>query len=114
MSNTILQALLKSREGSVTVGDLTFLFRRPTDYEALKLNRGEYTQFDICRDFVNGWKGMTEHLILRNKCFDPVEFEPVLYSEWLADNPKYWASVSNAVLDAYKVHIESIKDSVKN
>lgn len=114
MSELILKQLRKNRESSIEVEGITYYYRRPTDIEALAFSKGQYTQFDVCKDFVTGWKDVTEDTIIGNGCFDPVEFGKELWSEWLADNPKVWTPLANAILDSYKLHLTKLKDQEKN
>lgn len=113
MHDTI-QRIRKARQGRVTVGKYTFLFKRPTDVDAGRLYRTNATIFDIAREFVIGWENVLDSDIALNGADEPVKFDGELWQEWLSDNPDFWVPIRDAVMDAYEKHVTKRADAEKN
>ena len=104
MSEDLRRQLKRNRETAVTVGKFTFTARRPTDVEAINLNKRESALSEIAADFVVDWKGVVEDDIVGGGGTVAVPFDAELWKDWCADRPDFWGPIANAVLDSYTQH----------
>jgi hypothetical protein len=114
MSRELIAKLKKAREVRVTIGKFTFTARRPTDVEAIALHRDDAAFSTIALDFVIGWEGVTEDDMFGGGSTVALEFTPEFWRTWAADRPDFWGPISNACLDAYRVHAEAMTSVEKN
>lgn len=113
-SSLILRQLRKSRENKIEIGKHRFLYRRPTDVEMLKLGREKASDHDIAREFVEGWENVTPADIVPSGGSDSLEFDRILWREWLADRPDFWNPIAEAVVADYRTHVEKREQAAKN
>lgn len=113
--NTLIDKIRKARESTVSVGDLNFLIRRPTDMEVVELQRAdsELKQSDLLKRFVVGWDGVKELDIIPGGTGAEVQFDSDLFVEWIVDKPKCWTPICDAITQCYTAHIEKMADSEK-
>lgn len=115
MSQNILAQLRKAREVKVKIGALTFICKRPTDEEALRLNRDGADYCQISKEFVQGWEGVTEdHVLGGGGGTDPVAFDSVVWREWCVDRPDFWKPIGEAILESYTLHYTKLQEAEKN
>lgn len=113
MSAALIARIKKNRELTVTVDKFKFICRRPTDIEAVDLHRTGGSSPDIAAKFVIGWEGVADKDVVSGGGSDPVVFDAELWREWCADRPDFWAPISTAVLDAYRLHADEIEAAAK-
>src|ERR1043166_7364319 len=106
MSNELLAKIRAQRQLKVTVGKFTFLARRPTDVEIVKLTRDGAEWYEIAAGYVNGWEGVTENDLIGGGGSDAVRFDERVWREWCADRPELWQPIATAVMKAYDAHAE--------
>lgn len=115
MTQALLTQIRRAREIKVTVDQLTFICRRPTDEEALRLNREGSDYCQLSKEFVSGWEGVKESDIVGGAgSSDPVPFAKDLWSEWVVDRPDFWKPIGEAVLNAYTLHAGRLQEAEKN
>jgi len=100
-TNLLLARLKKSRQSTLKIGEYTFTVRRPTAFEAANLFADNPTQFDIARDFVDGWDGVKDADLVPSGGNDAAEFERVLWGEWLADRVEFWEPIFDHVVKSF-------------
>lgn len=111
MNDVLLRSIRKAREGKVVVGKFTFLYRRPTDVEALELHKSGGAYVEMCQRFVFGWEDVTEDDIIGGAVMDPQLFDAEVWKEWCADRPDFWAPIATAILKAYEEHAAKLESS---
>jgi hypothetical protein len=119
MSQALVNQIRKQREFKKAVTDAktgrvyTFICRRPTDQDAAEIQRGE-TRPNLCQRFVVGWEDVTENDVVGGGGSDVLEFDPLLWREWVADRRDFWEPIAEAILDAYSGHAKEMDDAAKN
>lgn len=114
MSANLIERIKKARQTTVQVGEITLICRRPTDLEMLEMRTTKVTQGDILKRFVDGWQNVKEMDLVPGGTGDMVPFSKELFAEWVADHPESWTTISDAVVQGYKRHEESLEAAVKN
>ncbi len=107
----LLAKLRRSRESSVTVEGRQFTITRPTAADAATMKG--LNDVEVCQRFVVGWD-LTELDIIPGGDASPVAFDKELFALWIVDQPKYWAGVAGAILDAFLTYREAGKEAEKN
>ncbi len=102
----------RALEGRVTVGDFTFLFRRPTWEEGRRIP-GEASAERLLSHVI-GWQGVREIDIVPGGDPTPAEFDAAACLLWLCDRPDLSGPVAQAIMDAYLQHIDTLTNAVKN
>lgn len=108
---SLIDKLRKARQHTVTAGGYTFTVRRPTDFEALRLQGA--TPEDIMV-YVVGWSGVREIDLIPGGTAVDVPFDPVLFREWIADRPDLWGAITTAVTETYARHVQELEGVEKN
>lgn len=113
MSNPLIQQVRKQRELKIPLTDkLTITARRPTDLQWAEISTsGRY--FDLGK-LVVGWDGFTENDIIGGGGSDPVAFDSELWLEFFEDHSEYWEKVAKSLMDAYKLHADTVRKTEKN
>jgi hypothetical protein len=114
MSNELLAKIKAQRQFKIKVGKFTFMARRPTDVEIVKITRDGAEWFEIATSFVNGWEAVTENDVVGGGGSDAVRFDERVWREWCADRPDFWQPIGTAVLKAYETHSERTAELEKN
>jgi len=105
-TSILLTRLRKSRQSTVKIGEYTFTVRRPTAFEAANLFQNNPTQFEIARDFVDNWDGVKDKDLVPSGGSDAVEFDRVLWGEWLADMVEFWEPIFDHVVESFTAYKE--------
>ncbi len=116
MSESLIDKIRRSREGTIEVNGITFNFRRPTDIEVAKLYNdtdGNYSKFDVVGTFVFGWT-LKESDIIDGGNDSLVPFSREIFDEWISDARDYWAPLFEAIMGAYVDFSTKRDDHVKN
>jgi hypothetical protein len=66
----------------------------------------------VCR-FVVGWE-LSEQDLIPGGSPTKVPFDPVLFAEWIEDQPDVWNELIKAVSDAYEAHCDKREKDSKN
>jgi len=111
--NLLLAQMRRDREKRVTVGEWTFVVRRPTDLEITEF-KGKLDQRKILERFVLDWSGLLERDLIRNGTDREIEFDRAIFLEFIEDKPDLWNVITKAVTEAYQAHKEATEESVKN
>ena len=98
---TLLEKLRRSREFKVPVNGHNFTARRPTALEALSLSESSIA--DLAVKFVIGWD-LRELDVIAGGGPEPAPFDAETWAAWVADKPKLWTPIGQAVLDAFTSH----------
>lgn len=111
--STLAEKIRKSRESRLEVDGASLVIRRPTDEEAITLQKA--TIVDVARRFVIGWGGVSS-LWLGLPGGDAVEvpFDADTWGEFIADHPEHWQPIASAVLSAYTQHRGAVEEAEKN
>lgn len=112
MSANLIEKLKKARETQVTADGHTFTVRRPTDMEVVDMRNQTFKQGDILERFVIDWQGINEIDIIPGGTTVEVPFSTGLFMEWIADRPKLWPPLIEAILTAYDTHQKSLGDAL--
>ena len=113
MSN-LIERIRKARQTRVEVNGKIFLCRRPTDWEVYEIRTGvKNLQMDILEKFVVGWEGFTELDLVPGGDSTVAEFSKELFSEWVQDNPDFWAPLTAAITAEYSAHKLRKEDAAK-
>lgn len=113
-TSILIARLIKSRQSKLKIGEYSFIVRRPTAYEAAQLFSDDPTQFDIARDFVDGWDGVMDKHLVPSGGSDAAEFDRQLWGIWLSDRPELWEPIFNHVIESYKSYKEVKDDAGKD
>ena len=113
MSQILIDKIRKSRQRIVEIGALKFTVRRPTDMEISDMQRSKVQQSEILRRYVVGWAGITELDIIPGGTGVAVDFDTDLFMEWVADRPKLWAPLTEAITSLYVEHAKLLEDAEK-
>lgn len=84
------EKIRKQREFKHDVQGVTFICRRPSRVQWVRLAANEATIVDIAREFVVGWEGVSEATFIRSGRSDEIDFDKDVWSEWLDDTPDLW------------------------
>jgi hypothetical protein len=109
--SSLADKIMASRRFNVEAAGFTFTVLRPTHEDAGSF-RNE-TMLNIIRRFVIDWN-LKEIDLFAGGSPVPVKFESDAFSLWLADNPKVWEPLSEAIFNSYNQQFEKIADEVKN
>lgn len=101
MTHPLIDKLRSARQTQVSVSGFEFTIRRPTDWEMV-LAQSQKNE-DVLKRFVIDWN-LTELDIISGGMASPVEFDPALFFEWVADRPDIWEPLFSAIIDSYKAH----------
>lgn len=112
MSANLIEKLKKSRETQVTVDGFTFTVRRPTDMEFVDMRNMTLKQGDFLERFVIDWQRVGEIDIIPGGTTVAVPFSTDLFMEWIADRPKLWAPLIEAIISSYNTHQKSQGDAL--
>ncbi len=110
---SLLDQRIKARISTVEADGRVFSIRRPTDEEALKIARDGVDMLDVVRSFTVGWD-LSELDIVSSGTSEKVPFDAALFSDWIADQPHLWVPIGEAILNAFKAHVEKREAAVKN
>ncbi len=110
----IARRLRKAREFTVKIGKFTFTVRRPTDVEALVIDREGATFDQIAAKFVVGWDGVVEDDVVGGGGQTPLQFDRDDWEDWVVDRTDFWAPIASALLDRYLQHRSKAEAVVKN
>lgn len=106
--------LLKARESVCEVGGFKLIIRRPTQME-YTLRRARHNGEEVAialeaaRDDVVGWVDMKESDIDPQGANEPIEFDPVVYKLWIADQSDLWLPIHEHVMNALNGSAERLK-----
>lgn len=117
MSQTLINAIRKSRQSRVTAGKYTFTVRRPTVQEYLGYRTPDNKIFIPVEDlskFVTDWSGVTGTDIASSADGSPVPFDADLFMAWVVDYPDIWTALINGVVQAFNSYIAARDDNAKN
>lgn len=106
MSN-LLDKLKKSRQSNVNAGGHTFTIRRLNDFDIGEIMQdgGKVNPRTLLRTCVVDWPGMTElKLGIPGGTDIPVPFDPLLFSEWVAEQKDVWQPLSKLIWKQYNEH----------
>ena len=111
---SLIDKIRASREVSGVEADgRKFTIRRPTDEEANSFSNGDVSMLSVVKRFTTGWD-LAEIDIIPGGGPVSVPFDVDLFCEWVADQPKIWVPLGNAILSAYKAHIDAREVAEKN
>jgi hypothetical protein len=91
----------------------TFIFRRPTDWEAHEMQGVDVRQMDVLEKFVEGWENVAELDLVPGGDATSAEFDRALFADWVQDNPKYWLPLCSAIVAEYESHAAKLVESAK-
>lgn len=112
MSAILIEKLRKARQSVVELEGFKFTIRRPTDAEAASLPT--LTLSDVATRFVVGWEGVKEIDLIPGGNPVEVPFNSMVWGEWCADRPDFWAPITDAVLASYRQHRGAVEEEAKN
>lgn len=110
--SALSQRIRSARELRVEAGGRTFIVRRPTDLDMLKL-AGTNDPAQMLR-FVVGWEGVTDADLIPGSAGLEVPFDADACAEWLADRPDLLGPIIDRLVDAYEQHRQALEDAGKN
>ena len=110
---SLIDKIRKAREVGVDVNGRQFVIRRPTDEEALRIGRDDTDMLGVVKRFTVGWD-LTELDLIPGGSPASLPFDPLLFGEWVADQPAVWEPLAQAIMDAYKAHADKREGAVKN
>jgi hypothetical protein len=111
MSKALLEKLRRSREFGVAINGNTFTVRRPTDADVVGMPQGNI--IDYVHRFVVGWD-LTELQVVAGGGPEPVPFDPILWAEWVDDQPDVWREIGAQIMEAYQKHRDEQEAAAKN
>jgi hypothetical protein len=114
VSQSLVARLRKNRELKVEVGKFKFIAMRLTDVEALDVHRRNADLSELAQRFVIGWENVVEDDIVGGGVMTAVPFDAETWAEWCAERTDFWTPNGSAILDAYKLHRDRLKDAGKN
>lgn len=114
MAESLIQRLRAHRTSTLELGHITLTVRRPTDLQASRLYQDEASVYDVARDCVIGWSGVTEGDILPGGSDRLIDFDEELWPEWLADRPDFWMPIRDRAMDDYEAHVTEREEAKKN
>lgn len=109
---SLADKIRKAREIRVPVGGYTFTVRRPTDVEIIEL-RGTIPITRLL-PYIIGWEGVTEGDIIPGGDPHPLAFDAEACAEWLSDRPDLLGPLVEAIMDAYRQHVQRLEEAAKN
>jgi len=113
----LAKKILAAREIEVTVGEWTFVTRRPDAMASASWVglSGQELAERILTDCVVNWRGVLERDLVGDDGSDqPVPFDHEDFLIWARDRPEIWSPVVDAVLDSVKQWAERIEAGRKN
>lgn len=113
MSALLIEKLKKARQREVTVDQLTFVIRRPTDMEVVEWREQGLAQGEILRRFVEDWKQVKEADLIAGGTPEIVAFDRELFMQWVVDQPQYWAPLIESITSHYQQHQAELEQSLK-
>lgn len=102
----------RALEGRVTVGDYTFIFRRPTWEEAQRIPGPQAAERVLSH--VIGWVGVRELDLVPGGDPHPAPFEADACLLWLCDRPDLSGPVAKAIMESYGAHVARLDADLKN
>lgn len=114
MAKSLIDRIRAARQTTVESNGKTFIVRRPTLLEIVDMRGKQINQGEVITRFVVGWGGFNEIDLVPGGGPEPVPFEPVLFSEYIADHAEHWEPIVNAVLTSYQDYQAKTEDSLKN
>lgn len=111
MSQALIDKLRRARESKIEAGGHTFTVRRPSDAEATLL--GGSSPLDLVHRHVVDWDLCEMHLIPGGNP-EPAPFSAEVWATWVDDQPALWGPLSDAIISAYRRHVESREAVEKN
>lgn len=112
MPSALIDKIRRAREQRVPVGAHTFVVRRPTDLEMIRLQQS--VSAEAMLQFVVGWEGVTEGDVVNGGGPHPLPFDADVCAEWLADRMDLFGPVVAAITTAYQAHQRAQDAAVKN
>lgn len=109
--SALADKIRRARETVIEANGRRFTVRRPTDEEMAGL--ADASLIDVARRFTIGWE-FTEIDLVPGGSAVPLPFDADAFGEWIADQPEYWLPLGEAVMAAYKMHIDRRESAVKN
>jgi hypothetical protein len=94
----LVDQLRRARESWVSIGAHDYLVRRPTPYQLALIS--DKPKGELLRQFVVGWRKVTELDIAPGHDAKPAEFDPDLLVEWIGDRPDDMVALIQAVMDS--------------
>lgn len=100
---SLIDKIRKSRESSLSLGDVKLTIRRPTVLEATTLIfSSTFEGVEKIAEFVINWEGVNEIDLLPGGSGTPVPFSPDVFMEWISDCPEHWGPLIEGVKSAYE------------
>jgi hypothetical protein len=110
--SALAEKIRRAREMRVEAGGFTFICRRPTDIEMLRITQaGDVAAFI---PHVIGWEGVTENDICPGSSTEPLAFDAAACAEWLADRQDLLGRVMNKLRDAWADYKKQLEAAGKN
>lgn len=109
---SLIDKIRAARQSTIMVDGHAYTIRRPTDAEAMTL--GAASGLDLVNRYVIGWDHTEITLGIPGAGPEPVQFNPELWADWVADQPQLWSPISAAIITAYTQHRQSREDAAKN
>ncbi len=109
---SLADKIRKARETKVEVAGFSFTIRRPTDVEMMTL-RGEGSVSRLF-PFVVDWDGVREIDMIPGGDPHPLKFDEEAFAEWVADRPDILGPLVDAILGAYRKHVDKLEGELKN
>lgn len=110
---SLIDRIRRAREVGVEAGGRKFTIRRPTDEEAVVMSRRGDSLIDIVKRFTCAWD-LVELDLIPGGGPEPVPFDSVVWSEWVADHPEIWGPLGEAILEQYRLHAAKRDAAAKN
>lgn len=111
---SLIERIRREREVKIPFGRWTFHARRPTDMEAGDLFRERATTGSMALRFVSGWEGMRLCDLVGGEDEKPVDFDPVLWREWVVDQPEVYKALGDRMMELYLEHSAKMEADRKN
>lgn len=104
-----------ARRTWVEVGDFGFEMSRPVYDQLRKIYRSSEQSFsETLTPHVTNWRGITEGHLVPGGGSDAVEFSPILFAEWIDDQPATANVLVKWLYDAVRERLAKEDTAAKN
>lgn len=112
--NTLIDRIRQGRRFTVKVAGMTFTGSRPTVEQFTELYKGNASECEMVRAYVDGWDNVKEKDIIKGGSNEKVPFDKELFDVVIGDMPVVWHTIAVQLANEVKEAAVEIGENQKN
>lgn len=111
---TLIDRIRAGRRFTVKVAGMTFTGSRPTVEQFTELYKGNASECEMVRAYVDGWSNVKEKDIIKGGSNKLVDFDKDLFDVVIGDMPVIWHTIAVHLANEVKTAAVEIGENQKN